>query len=179
MKREDKLMLSFLLAMGFLMWFAFWSAGAFAGDLPDPALTPGAYSPLVTQANIHQTVCVHGWSKTMRPSTSVTNKMKVKVMVAYHIPLTDIHKVELDHLCSIVLGCALDDEHNMWPEYWYLNVDGEDHGAHQKDHAEKATQLAICSGKITLLDAQKQMVTDWRVLYKRFYRPEFPKYVEH
>ena len=41
MKQDDKLLLGFFLVMGFLLWFFFWAAGAFAGDLPDPALTPG------------------------------------------------------------------------------------------------------------------------------------------
>ena len=40
---------------------------ALAGDLPDPVDTPGAINPKVTQDNIHQTICVQGWTKTVRP----------------------------------------------------------------------------------------------------------------
>ncbi len=47
-----------------------------AADLPDPALTPGAINPDVTQANIGSTVCVRGWTKTVRPPASHTNRLK-------------------------------------------------------------------------------------------------------
>jgi hypothetical protein len=40
---------------------------AFAADLPDPSLTPGAINPEITQQDIHQTVCVKGFTKMIRP----------------------------------------------------------------------------------------------------------------
>jgi len=36
------------------------------GDLPDPECTPGVAHAGVTQANIHQTICVPGYSKKIR-----------------------------------------------------------------------------------------------------------------
>ena len=38
---------------------------AWASDLPDSSLTPGAINPEVTQGNIQQTVCVKGFTKTI------------------------------------------------------------------------------------------------------------------
>ncbi|MGW4529241.1 hypothetical protein [Amycolatopsis sp. NPDC004378] len=35
--------------------------------LPDPACTPGALNPDVTQASIGSTICVSGWTATIRP----------------------------------------------------------------------------------------------------------------
>jgi len=49
---------------------------AHAGDLPDPALTPGAINSDVTQDNIHNTVCVRGWTKTVRPPSFYTTRLK-------------------------------------------------------------------------------------------------------
>ena len=48
---------------------------AWASDLPDPALTPGAVDPGITQANIQSTVCVKGYTKTVRPPAHFTNKL--------------------------------------------------------------------------------------------------------
>lgn len=45
---------------------------AWAGDLPDPQLTPGVTNPDVTQATIDKTICVPGWTKTIRPPASYT-----------------------------------------------------------------------------------------------------------
>ena len=47
------------------------------GVLPDPKCTPGATDPRVTQSNIQSTICVPGYTKTVRPSTSVTDPIKI------------------------------------------------------------------------------------------------------
>jgi len=62
---------SLALVLSFPVW---------ASDLPDPMLTPGAINAEVTQANIHQTVCVKGYTKTIRPPAHFTNKLKKRQM---------------------------------------------------------------------------------------------------
>jgi len=52
------------------------SATSFAADLPDRSITPGAINLDITQGNIQQTVCVKGFTKTIRPPVSYTNKLK-------------------------------------------------------------------------------------------------------
>ena len=43
------------------------AAGAWAQvDLPDLRLTPGALNPGVTQENIGDTICMAGWTRTVR-----------------------------------------------------------------------------------------------------------------
>ena len=37
----------------------------------DPARTLGVLNPNVTQRNINATICVHGWTKTIRPADVV------------------------------------------------------------------------------------------------------------
>jgi hypothetical protein len=44
--------------------------------LPDPARTPGAINPAVKQQTIHETICVPGWTRTVRPSTEYTSDLK-------------------------------------------------------------------------------------------------------
>jgi len=51
--------------------------------LPDSPCTPGDINANVTSDNINDTICVPGFSKTIRPPVSVTNQIKKKVMKAY------------------------------------------------------------------------------------------------
>ena len=50
---------------------------ALAADLPDSSVTPGATNASVTQANIAVTICIPGWTKTIRPPASYTTKLKL------------------------------------------------------------------------------------------------------
>ena len=51
--------------------------------LPDPARTPGAINPAVTQANIDSTICVRGWTKTVRPLERYTEALKRRQIREY------------------------------------------------------------------------------------------------
>jgi hypothetical protein len=48
--------------------------------LPDHVRTPGVINPDVTQDNLAQTVCVSGWTKTIRPAVAYTNRLKLQQM---------------------------------------------------------------------------------------------------
>jgi hypothetical protein len=67
---------------------------------PDPRCTPGSIDPAVTQANIHRTICVSGYTSRVRPSESQTERFKYDIAYpAYEMPRTE--KAELDHLVSV------------------------------------------------------------------------------
>jgi hypothetical protein len=51
-------------------------------ELPDSDSTPGAIDPAVTQANIHQTIYVPGYSRTLRPPSWYTSKLKHRQLSA-------------------------------------------------------------------------------------------------
>jgi hypothetical protein len=127
--------------------------------LPTISITPGVARPL-TQLVVCSTV----WGRDAR---HVTLAMKKQVFAAYGIPWDQHAAYEVDHLISRELGGA-DDVKNLWPEPWYIAVEGKEMGAHQKDHVENATHRAVCAGTISLADAQAQIVEDWTVLYRRF-----------
>lgn len=140
------------------------AATAHAGDLPNPALTPGVINPHVTQENIKSTICVSGWTKTIRPPASYTNKLKIKQMAEYGFPPgTDPHSVEEDHLISLELGGHPTDPRNLWPEPW----DGE-WGAHKKDVIETKLKRLVCSGAISLDVAQAAIRTNWIAAYRLY-----------
>src|SRR5258708_23569297 len=53
----------------------------------DSICTSRVTNPKVTQANIHTTICISGYTTKIRPSTSYTNKLKkqqIKHYVDYH-----------------------------------------------------------------------------------------------
>jgi hypothetical protein len=120
--------------------------------LPDATCTAGVINPHVTQDNIHQTICVSGYTKTIRPSASYTDKIKAEQMTEYGY--TDsIHAHEEDHLISLELGGSPDDPKNLWPE---------PHASpNPKDKVENYLHAAVCSGRISLHDAQTRIAIDW------------------
>lgn len=126
------------------------------GGLPDRSCTPGAMDPRVTQANIASTICVSGYTATVRPSTTITNRIKIERLAAYGFtgPLSDY---ELDHLIPLELGGAPSDVANLFPEPW----EGSE-GARTKDATENYLHDQVCRGNIQLVDAQNAIATDWR-----------------
>jgi len=68
-----------------------------AGVLPDPACTPGATNPDVTQASIGSTICRAGYTGTIRPPAAYTSALKRQQIVAYGHPDTNPADYEEDH----------------------------------------------------------------------------------
>ncbi|MDN0077486.1 hypothetical protein QU481_21925 [Crenobacter sp. SG2303] len=136
---------------------------ASAGDLPNPHMTPGATNPDVTQDNIQQTVCVKGYTKTIRPAAYYTNKLKKTQISQYGYADTDPKHYEEDHLISLEIGGDPQDERNLWPEPWKSQWN-----AHVKDKLENKLHKMVCAGEISLAEAQKAMATDWIAAYKHY-----------
>ena len=129
---------------------------------PDPALTPGALNPAVTQANIHSTVCVSGWTDTIRPPTSYTNKLKVQQIAQYGYTATSVALYEEDHLISLQLGGSPTDPRNLWPEPYTIGLlTGQPAGARIKDTFETALKKKVCAGTMTLVEAQREIGVRW------------------
>lgn len=120
---------------------------------PDKVCTPGAYNPSVTQATIKTTICVRGWTNTIRPALAYTSALKIEQMKAYGFSPADIHSYEEDHFIPLALGGSPTDPKNLWPEF----------GAapNPKDKVESLLHYRVCSGKITLSKAQKAIAADW------------------
>jgi len=83
--------------------------------LPSPQLTPGAYNRVVRQSTIRRTICVAGWTKKIRPSTSFTDKLKVTQMAEYGFAGLP-SDYEEDHFIPLELGGAAKNPKNLWPE---------------------------------------------------------------
>lgn len=120
-------------------------------DLPDPKCTPGATNPAVTQENIGSTICMKGYTATIRPPVAVTNKIKTATDVAYGLPTSE--KGELDHLVSLELGGAPDDPRNLWNEPGSI--------PNPKDSVENKAHDLVCGHKIPLAVMQGLIAADW------------------
>ncbi len=125
------------------------------GLLPDPVCTPGSINPNVTQANIHSTICVSGYTATIRPPVSYTAPLKLKQMAQYGVS-GSASNFEEDHLIPLEAGGNPTDPKNLWPE--------SAPGYHQKDAIENLIHKRICDGTITLLEGQRELSTDWTLI---------------
>jgi hypothetical protein len=84
--------------------------------LPDPARTPGALNPEVTQETIGATICVRGWTRTVRPPQQYTHALKRQQIREFGYADRKLGDYEEDHLVPLGLGGAPYDPRNLWPE---------------------------------------------------------------
>jgi len=113
----------------------------------DPALTPGALNPDVTQATIGSTICVRGWTKTVRPPSSYTHALELRQLAQYGESGPTSNYQE-DHFVSLELGGAPTDPRNLWPE--------QQPRASQVDRIENQLNQEVCSGKISLAEGRRR-----------------------
>ncbi len=124
--------------------------------LPDPSCTPGVYYSAVTQSTINSTICVSGWTDTVRPPTSYTNPLKAQGIIDYGYSDTNMSDYEEDHLVPLELGGSPRDPGNLWPEPHYGSPT-----AYTKDGVETKLKNAVCDGRITLSAARSAIKTNW------------------
>jgi hypothetical protein len=125
----------------------------------DRHCTPGAFNPAVTQATIGSTICVVGWTDTIRPPASYTTGLKNQQKPEYGEANTSNADLEEDHLVPLELGGNPHDPSNLWPEPRESISPGT--GAETKDNEESALKHAVCSGQMTLDAARQKMLADW------------------
>jgi hypothetical protein len=131
------------------------AVGAGLHERPDPRCTPGALNPAVTQATIDRTICVHGWTATVRPPESVTEHEKAASMAAYG-DAGSLGDYEYDHFVPLELGGATNDPRNLWPE--------QGASPNPKDAVENKLRSEVCDGQVSLAAAQREIVNNWVAL---------------
>jgi hypothetical protein len=130
-----------------------WSA------LPNASLTPGAVSQL-TSAELCNGV---------RPSRLVTERARQQVLRTYGMDGASAPAYELDALITPELGGSTDVA-NLWPQRYQSPI----WNAHVKDELERLLPSLVCSGTITLAEAQHEIASDWIASYKRHFKTETP-----
>ncbi len=104
--------------------------------------------------SIGHTICVKGWTATVRPPASYTSRIKVHLLREQGLPLELIGDFQLDHRIPLALGGAPSDLRNLRLE------DADD--ADKKDDVEKCLARAVCAGRIALDEARRRIWTDWK-----------------
>jgi hypothetical protein len=129
--------------------------------IPDPACTPGAINPTVTEAMLKnpafRTGCIrneatseadktttYGWYKTPHPAKNTGEDQTC----------------ELDHLIPLYLGGA-DTLDNIWPQCGPAGVALDDRYFKEKDKVEYYLGQQVREGKMDLAKAQQGIATDW------------------
>ncbi len=111
------------------------------------ARTPGVLNPAVTQGTIGSTICVRGWTSTVRPPVSYTNHLKEVQLRQYGLRGA-LSAFQEDHLVSLELGGNPTDARNLWPEPYPR--------AAEVDRIENQLNRAVCTGALTLAEAQRK-----------------------
>jgi hypothetical protein len=124
------------------------------GGLPDSPCTPGAIFPNATV----QQMCGYGYASSVR---NVPLSEKDQVYAEYGIYHHYSGQYEVDHLVPLELGGS-NDIANLWPE-----AASPAPGFHQKDEVENYLHDQVCSGAMSLKDAQTQIATNWLAVYNR------------
>ncbi|MGH2515278.1 MAG: HNH endonuclease [Ktedonobacterales bacterium] len=124
------------------------------GGLPDSACTPGAIFASATKDQI----CQSGYASSVR---NVPASEKDAVYAEYGIARHFTGQYEVDHLVSLELGGS-NDIANLWPE-----LASPTPGFHQKDSVENYLHDQMCSGAVSLQQAQIEIATNWLQVYQQ------------
>jgi hypothetical protein len=135
---------------------------ALAQQLPQPKLTPGVAAKATAKQRCNKKFHT-------RDVRSVTDSMKREVFRSYGIKCYPVvtakapgvrscSDYEIDHLISLELGGA-NDVKNLWPQPIAE--------ARHKDVLENWMHDQVCSGALTLKDAQHRIATNWVAEYQR------------
>lgn len=152
MKANKHMQLAVIGVMG-LLSIGFCSQ-AHSADLPDGTITPG-----VAETTDLSLLCKVGYTSTVR---NVSEALKNKVYSEYTIVTHKPHEYEIDHLISLELGGANDQE-NLWPQS-YITCPWN---AHVKDRLENYLHARVCAGELPIQFVQQEISKDWIALYQK------------
>lgn len=118
-------------------------------DLADESCTPGK----IIEGATKDQICVPGYSKSVR---DVPESEKNDVYTEYEIVTHSKNEYEVDHLISLELGGS-NDISNLWPELAEPRP-----GFHEKDKIENYLHTLVCSGQMSMSDAQIKIAHNWK-----------------
>jgi hypothetical protein len=131
----------------------------------DHQLAPvsGAVDTHVTQATIHETICQRGYTTRVRPPRKVTDAIKRRLINGHS---GSPQNYELDHLIPLGLGGHPTSPENLWLQNWPE--------AAMKDRDELRLHRQVCAGRMTLEQAQSDMLATWGPRNERHVRDARP-----
>jgi len=129
--------------------------------VPNRSLTPGA----TRQVEVRD-VCVMAHEEVVK---AVPVALRQQVFQEYGIANADADNYEVDYLITPGLG-GVEDIRNLWPEpsaspVWNSRV---------KDALEERLHQLVCSGKLDLPTAQREIANDWIATYRKYFSTDKP-----
>jgi hypothetical protein len=146
-------------ALGLVMYFSVEGAGA--ASVPDESLTPG-----VTREVTKEDICSPGVREGFYP---IPANVAVSVFQQYRIENPQPRSYEVDYLITPSLGGA-DDIRNLWPQPY---ASGE-WNAHVKDALEHHLHDLVCTGRLDLKTAQRDIASNWIAAYRKYFKTDRP-----
>ncbi|MFF1306278.1 hypothetical protein [Streptomyces sp. NPDC058307] len=114
-----------------------------------PSGPAGALNPAVTHSTIHSTICVPGWTATIRPPVDETEHLKKQQLAESSTADKDPSHYEEDHIVPLELGGAPSDPANLRPVRLSQ--------ARTDDQLENSLHRDVCDGSMTLTAAQSRI----------------------
>ena len=114
------------------------------------ASVPGKADGHVTQATIHDTICQRAYTAQVRPPRKVMDAIKRRLISGHAGSPADY---ELDHLIPLGLGGHPTSANNLWLQNWSE--------AAMKGREELRLHREVCAGRMTLEQAQHDMLATW------------------
>ncbi|MGZ4358598.1 MAG: DUF3761 domain-containing protein [Gaiellaceae bacterium] len=128
------------------------------GPDPDRRCSPGAYYSALTRS----VVCSASFHTSQ--IRNVPDSLKHAVEQEYGLAARSYGRtLEVDHIVSLELGGS-NDIANLFPE-----LASADPGYRVKDRLENRLHALVCSGSISLRNAQTGIASDWQALYRRVF----------
>jgi hypothetical protein len=129
--------------------------------VPNRSLTPGAARQVAVRD-----VCEMAHEEVVK---AVPAALRQRVFQEYGIANADAGNYEVDYLITPGLG-GVEDIRNLWPEpnaspVWNSRV---------KDALEERLHQLVCSGKLDLPTAQREIATDWIAAYRKYFSTDKP-----
>jgi len=129
-------------------------AGLSSPALSQPARVDFRLNPAVTQESAQETICVVGWTRSIRPPSAYTRRVKQELLRQLDLPAESAPQYELDHRIPLSLGGAPFERANLELQPW--------DEAPEKDRKEACLSRAVCAGRLTLTAARERIWRDWR-----------------
>jgi len=129
-------------------------AGLFSPALSQPTRVDLRLNSAVTQESARETICVVGWTRSIRPASAYTRRVKQELLRELDLPRESASRYELDHRIPLSLGGAPYERANLELQPW--------DEAPEKDRKEACLSRAVCAGRLTLAAARERIWRDWR-----------------
>lgn len=157
-RRAAYVLCVFAVAVGSLVvWQSSRTSLAFS---PNPKLTPGVVLPLTEAA-----VCSTLPAKRSHEQLAAIGK---EIFKKYGVRDPEDGNYQLDYLIDPDLGGS-DDAGNLWPQPYSASWN-----AHVKDALEAHLRELVCTGQLTLAEAQHDISADWIGAYKKYFHTDHP-----